>query len=348
MAKQNALVPVDTMEEQTYSGKETAALLLMLFGEEEAAGVLSRLEPGEVQTLGESMFKIANVSETDVNRVFDRFIQQAGSRTTIGYRAEDQIGAMLNKALGPDRASNMLSRITPKETPKAQGHFHQLKWMDAPEILSLIEEQHPQVMALVLSHVDSEIAGEVVQRLSEDRQDDVVFRIATMGPIGAQAIADIENLLARHESIKTSSDNSNSGGTSEAAAIMNNISKPAEKRIIKALTKRDKLISKKIEEEMFVFDDLIELDDKNLGAVLRGVDNEPLILALKGAKPELAQKMFGCMSSRAAQSIQDEMEEGGPVPKEEVVAAQKMVVAQARAMAEDGSINLGGKGDDFV
>lgn len=338
------IVPDDIAAEQL-SGCEIAAILLMIFGEDEAANILSRLQPGEVQSLGEAMFAIRNVSEDDVNLVFDRFVEQARSRTTIGYRADKQIKGMFDKALGTNRAANMLSRITPQ---KAHEQLGQLKWMSAKEISEMMSDEHPQVMAVVLSFLDPEIAGDVLQKLPADIQDDVVFRVATMGSIPATAIADIEALLARQVQKPDVVIGPKSGGTSEAAAIMNNVDKQAERRIIKALLKRDKIMARTIEEEMFVFADLIELEDKSLGTVIRSIDNATLILAIKGATTDLTKKMFGCMSKRAAQSIQDEIADMGPISKEDVIAAQKQIVAQARMLAEDGTIILGGRGDDFV
>lgn len=344
-ADKNALIVVEDAAAEHLSGHETAAILLMIFGEDEAADILSRLQPGEVQSIGEAMFAIRNVSEDDINLVFDRFVEQARSRTTIGYRADKQIKGMLDKALGTNRAANMLSRITP---PKAHAQLGQLKWMAAKEISEMISEEHPQMMAVVLSFLDPEVAGDVLQQLAANIQDDVVFRVATMGVVPATAIADIETLLSRQVQKPDVVISPKSGGTSEAAAIMNNVDKQAERRIIKALLKRDKAMARTIEEEMFIFADLIELEDKSLGTVIRSIDNASLILALKGAETDLATKMFNCMSKRAAQSIQDEIADMGPVSKEDVIAAQKQIVAQARMLAEDGSIVLGGQGDEFV
>src|SRR5690606_9843656 len=142
------------------------------------ADILSRLLPGEVQALGEAMFEIRNVSEGEVNLVFDRFVEQARSRTTIGYRADKQIQGMFDKALGSSRAANMLARIRPQQD---HAELHQLKWMTAEEIAEMIADEHPQMMAVVLSFLDPEVAGAVLQRLDTALQDDVVFRVATMG-----------------------------------------------------------------------------------------------------------------------------------------------------------------------
>ncbi len=345
VGENNAVLVKTDIAEKTLTGHETAAILLMIFGEDEAADILSRLEPSEVQCLGEAMFEIRNVSEADVNLVFDRFVEQARSRTAIGYRADKQIKSMLDKALGTSRAANMLSRITPQQN---QAELQQLKWMSAQEIAEMIVDEHPQMMAVVLSFIDPEIAGDVLQKLDTSLQDEVVFRIATMGAVRANAVNDIEALLSRQVEKPSVTHCASTGGTSEAAAIMNNVDKLSEQRIIKALLKRDKALARTVEEEMFVFSDLITLEDKSLGTLIRSIENATLLLAIKGAEPALAEKMFSCMSKRAAESIQDEIADQGPVSKDDVVAAQKQIVVQARRLAEDGSILLGGRSDDFV
>ncbi|QTD56481.1 flagellar motor switch protein FliG [Parasphingorhabdus cellanae] len=345
----NDLSAIETTDNPIWSGHEIAAILLMTFGEDEAADILSRLKPVEVQSLGSAMLAITKVGEEDVNFVFDRFVEQARSRTAIGYRAHQQITSIMGKAFGPGRAANMLTRIAPHQSRSDLNHlYRQLDWMSAEEIASMIADEHPQMMAVILSFLEPEIAGDVLQQLGEDIQDDVVFRVADMGPIGANAIADIEALITRQSEQPAITISQQSGGTSEAAAIMNNVAKQTEQRIIKALLKRDKVLARKIEDDMFVFGDLMDLDDKSLGAVLRLIENAVLILAIKGADPDLAGKMFGCMSKRAAQSIEDEIADMGPVSKDEVSAAQKQVVAQAKALAEDGTIILGGQNDEFV
>lgn len=340
------MLPVATVAPgQHLSGRQTAAILLMIFGEDEAADILSRLLPAEVQGLGEAMFEIRNVSEEEINLVFDRFVEQARSRTTIGYRADKQIQGMFDKALGTSRAANMLARIRPQQS---HADLHQLKWMSADEIAGMIADEHPQMMAVVLSFLEPEIAGSVLRKLDAGLQDDVVFRVATMGVISANAVADIEALLSRQVQKPGVVIGSRAGSASDAAAIMNNVGKPAEQRIIKALLKRDKEMARAIEDEMLVFADLIGIEDKSLGTLIRSIENPVLLLAIKGAEPELAKKMFKCMSKRAAQSIEDELAEMAPVSKDDVIIAQKQIVALARSLAEDGTIILGGQSDDFV
>ncbi|PTQ11547.1 flagellar motor switch protein FliG [Sphingomonas oleivorans] len=326
-------------------GSEAAAILLMLLEEAEAAEVLSRLEPEEVQHLGGAMFGVADVSEPQVNGVLDLFVERARARTTLGFDANRQIRGMMERALGPDRADDMLSRIAP---PTRTGTLEALKWMDARTIASLVEQEHPQIAALLLTHLEPPVAADVLQLLDEAMQADVVYRIATLGPVTPQALDDLEKLLMRPVPRARIGNMTKRGGTSEAAQIVNNSRKSAEERIIKALAKLDKNLARTIEEEMFVFENLLSLDDKAMGTLLRAIESNILVVALKGADERMRTKMFGCMSSRAAQSIQDEIAERGPTRLAEVQEAQKEVLAVARRLASEGAIILGGKGEDYV
>jgi flagellar motor switch protein FliG len=317
----------------------------MLLGEEEAAQLIGRLDPQEVQTLGGAMFSVADVSESQVNRVLDQFVLRARQRTSLGFGAGTQIRHIMEKALGHDRAENMLARITPPE--KSSG-LEALKWMDPRTIANLIENEHPQIIALVLAHLEAPIAADVLQLLDEDMQADLVYRVATMGPVTSDAIEDLERLLLRPVAPAKSGGTTKRGGTGEAAQIVNNARKSAEQRIIKALQKLDKVVARSVEDEMFIFDNLMALDDKNLGTLLRSVDGEILVVALKGVDERMKTKIFGCMSSRAAQSIQDAIADKGPMRLAEVQEAQKEVLAIARRLAAEGTIQLGGKGDDYV
>lgn len=326
-------------------GSAAAAVLLMLFDEDEAAQILSRLEPDEVRQLGYAMYDVADVEIDEVNEALDHFVNKAKRRTTIGYGATRHIRGAMTKALGQDRADNILARITP---PTRSTKLEMLKWMDAREIATLVEQEHPQIMAIVLAHLEAPVAADVLQLLPSEYQEEIVYRIATLGPVSNEALDDLEQLLMRGSPSKKQGSASQRGGTTEAAAIMNNVRKDNEQRIIKALAKRDKNLAQSIEEEMFIFDNLIEMDEKNLGTLLRTIDNDVLVVALKGANDMLKGKIFNCMSARAAQSIADEIEERGPIRLAEVIEAQKLIIATARRMADAGTIMLGGKGNDFV
>lgn len=335
----------DGADSSSPSGSQTAAILLMLLGEEEAATVLSRLEPDEVQHLGGAMFGVANVSETEIDSVFDVFVDRARARTTLGFAADRQIKGMMHKALGAEKADKVLQRITPvKHVSVLEG----LKWMDARTIANLIENEHPQIAALVLAFLDPAVAAEVLALLPEDVQADLVYRVATLGPVTETALLELEELLSRPTTTSASASTTRRGGATDAAKIVNNSRKAAETRIIKALQKLDKTLARTIEEEMFVFDNLMNVDDKNLGTLLRAIDSDTMVVALKGADERLRQKIFGCMSSRAAQSIQDEIADRGPMRLADVQEAQKAMLSIARKLAAEGTINLGGKSDDYV
>lgn len=326
-------------------GSEAAAILLMLLAEDEAAQVLSRLEPDEVQHLGGAMFSVADVSETQVNSVFSLFVDQARARTTVGFGADVQIRGIMERALGNERAENVLARITPATRSTA---LDALKWMEPRTIANLIEPEHPQIAAIVLAHLDPPIAADVLQLLDESIQADLIYRVATLGSVTSEALEDLEKLLLKQTTRVNTGTSTKRGGATEAAKIVNNARTSAEQRIIRALAKLDKGLARAIEDEMFVFDNLMALDDKGLGTLMRSVENDVLVVALKGAEPRLRDKILGCMSSRAAQSIVDEMADRGPIRLAEVQDAQKEILAIARRLASEGTINLGGKDDDYV
>ncbi|CAA9530888.1 MAG: Flagellar motor switch protein FliG [uncultured Sphingosinicella sp.] len=327
------------------SGSEAAAILLMLLGDEEAADVLKRLDPTEVQHLGAAMFNVADVTEDQVERVLDLFMTRAKARTTIGFGSAPRIRSVMEQALGQDRAESMLARITPPTDSRA---LDAMRWMDAPTIAALIENEHPQIAALVLAHLEPPAAADVLQLLAPDLQADVIYRVATLESVTAEALEELEHVLVREVTRSSSRPATARGGAAEAAKIMNNTRAGTDQRIIRTLAKVDKKLAAAIEDEMFVFDNLNELDDKNLGTLLRNIENDVLVVALKGAEEKVREKMLGCMSSRAADSIRDEMEERGPMRLAEVLEAQKEVIAIARRLSDAGTIMLKGRGDDYV
>ncbi|GAA4826555.1 flagellar motor switch protein FliG [Sphingosinicella ginsenosidimutans] len=328
------------------NGSEAAAILLMLLGDNEAAEILSHLEPYEVQHLGSAMFGVADVTEDQVESVFHTFLEKTRARTTIGFGAAPRIRAVMEHALGAERAGNVLARITPPTRSRA---LEALRWMDAKTIAALIEQEHPQIAALVVAHLEPPIAADVLQLLPSEMQPDVIYRVARLESVTPEALEELERILVREVGrVSFSSSAPTRGGASEAAKIMNNMRSGQEQRIIRTLGKIDKNLAQRIEDEMFIFEDLMDLDEKNLGILLRNVDNEVLIVALKGADERLKDKMFGCMSSRAADSIKDEMEARGPMRLAEVQDAQKEVLAMARRLADAGTIMLAGRGEDYV
>jgi flagellar motor switch protein FliG len=326
------------------SGADAAAVLLMVLDDQEAAELLSHLDPSEVQQLGSAVFGLSDVTEPQVEEVFDTFIGRARKATTISFGAANRIRAVMENALGAERADNMLARITP---PTRSPALDALRWMAPKTIADLIEHEHPQVAALVLSHLDPPNAADVLQLLPQPMQVDVVRRIATLAPVTAEALDDLERLLVR-EVTRSSAPSTKRGGASEAARIMNNLVPGVDQRIIQGIAKADQAVAQTIQDEMFVFDDLAKCDDKNLGLLVRSLESAILVVALKGADDRLRERIFGCMSSRAAATIQDDMAERGPMRLAEVLAAQKEVLAVARRLADEGSLILPGRGGDYV
>ncbi|MEA1015944.1 flagellar motor switch protein FliG [Sphingomonas sp. LY54] len=338
------MAEADPVTPPEVKGVDAAAILLMVLSDEEASELLGRLEPAEVQQLGAAMFSVSDVTEPQVNQVFDQFISRARQTTSIGFGSAGRIRSVMESALGPDRAENILARITPATRSRA---LDDLRWMDPKTIAGLIAQEHPQVAALVLSHLDAPIAAEVLELLPAAMQGDVIYRVATLDSVTAEALEDLERILVR-EVARSSAPSTSRGGATEAAKIMNNMVPGSDQRIIRNIAKLDKNVAQTIQDEMFVFDNLIDMDDKNLGLLMRSIDTSILVVALKGADDKLKERIFGCMSTRAADTIRDEMEERGPMRLVEVLDAQKEVLAVARRLAEDGTLMLPGRGGDYV
>ncbi|KQU61620.1 flagellar motor switch protein FliG [Sphingomonas sp. Leaf339] len=329
---------------RTYTGIERAAVLMMIVGEEEAAAILQKLEPDEVRQLGAAMFNVADVSEQEVEDVLDDFVGRARERTGISFDPRPQVEAVMNRALGAEKAESVLARITPAE---AACELELLDWMDATDIAAMIEKEHPQIAAVLIANLDPSIGGQVLELLPDTAQPDILHRIAKLGPITPEAVDTLKTLLAQRTG-SASAAAVTLGGTREAAKILSGARKATEQRVMPKLFKIDREVAKQIEEAMFVFDNLLEMDDKNLGTVIRNVDGEILTKALKGVDETIRARFLGCMSARAADGIRDEMEARGPMKLAEVLEAQKAMIAIARGLAKDGTIQMGAGEDDYV
>ncbi|MBB5697373.1 flagellar motor switch protein FliG [Sphingomonas yantingensis] len=328
-----------------FSGTERAAVLMMLVGEEEAAAILQKLEPEEVRQLGKAMFAVADVSEEEVEHVLDDFVAHARERTAIGFDPRPKIEGMMNKALGPEKADSVLARITPAEAACA---IDLLDWLDAGEIASLIESEHPQIAAVLIANLDPAIAAQVLEILPEALQPQILHRVARLGPITPEAIETLKTALSNRIGQSQSAAGLQLGGTKDAAKILSSARKATEARVMPKLAKIDRDVAKAIEEAMFVFENLLDMDDKNIGVLIRNVETDLLVRALKGIDEAGRNRFLGCMSARAADGIRDEMEARGPMRLTEVLDAQKAIIATARQLAKDGTIMMGGGEDDYV
>ncbi len=326
-------------------GTAAAAILLMMLDDDGAAQVLTHLDPSEVQMLGKAMFEVANVREDQIETVLTLFLQRARECTTLGFGVAPRIRSVMQQAFGPDRANTMLARITPQTRSSA---LEMLQWMDAKAIGSLIEHEHPQIAALVLAHLGGPVAADVLQLLPEAMQVDAIARVARLDSVTSEALEDLERLLFYQFAIVSSAPASARGGLGEAAKIMNNTRPGHDKKILALLREVSPELAQGVQDEMFIFDDLAGLDQKNMGILMRAVENDTLVVALKGASETMREQMLGCISSRAADTIRDEMAERSGVRLAEVLEAQKAMVTIARSMADAGTLILAGRGDDYV
>jgi flagellar motor switch protein FliG len=338
--------PTDAREAfDLLNGTQKCAILMLLLGEEEASEILKNLSPREVQQLGTAMYSVADVDQETVNMVLDEFLAIIKAQTSIGLGADTYIRRVLIKALGEDKAGSVLTRITPSQTGK---NIEILQWMDARSIAEMISGEHPQIIGIIVAHLEYAVAADVLVLLPEDIQAEVIQRIATLDSVQPEAIAQLERVMQLQFKANTSLRASKIGGVKAAAKIMNFTKTAMEQRIMGKLAKADKNVMTQILDNMFMFENLIAVDDKSMGTLLRSVEPNTLAIALKGADERLRDKIFGAMSSRAAASLKDEMDSKGPMRVSEVQEAQKQIIAVARQLSDAGTIMLAGRGDDYV
>ncbi len=329
----------------TVDGATAAAILLMLLSDDDAAGILQGLEPDQIKTIGQTMFKVAGASEPTVEAALDLFVDQCRGISALSVGAEPRIRTVMTQALGNVRANNILSEIAPQSSASA---LEILRWMEVPALSLILKTEHPQVCALLLAVLTPEVAAQALVGITDDALVDLLTRAAKLTSVSSAAISDLEHILAASAPPSESAPPFKLGGQGDAARIVNKMKRDAAQRVLKSIKKKDRVLGQAIEDEMFIFDNLNDLDDKALGAILRAVDAAVLTLALKGTDAALADRMFGCMSARAAQSIRDEMAEGGPTKRSDVDDAQKQIIMITRKLAEDGTIMIGGGSDDYV
>ena len=328
------------------SGTQKSAILMMLLGEDEASEILRNLSPKEVQHLGAAMYSVQGLDQDTVNRVLDEFLAIIKEQTGLGLGAGNYIRNVLTKALGEDKAESVLGRITPSSSDRP---IEILDWMDARSIAELVIDENPQIIALIIAYLDAALGADVMGLLPEEIQSEVIRRIATLQTVQPDALRELEKVMQQKFKANTTLRASQVGGVKAAAMIMNFTKQDVEARILKDISKFNKGLMTEIQDNMFIFENLIMSDDKSLQTILRNIDTEDIVLALKGADENLREKLFSCMSSRAAANIQDEMEALGPVRLSDVQEAQKRVINIARRLSDEGSIVLAGRGgDDFV
>jgi len=318
----------------------------MLLGEEEASEIIRNLSPKEVQHLGSAMYSVQGLDQDTVNKVLDEFLEIIKEQTSLGLGSDSYIRSVMTKALGNDKAQSVLGRITPTSSNRP---IEILDWMDARAIAEMVLDEHPQIISLIISYLEPSVGADVMNMLPVDLQADVIRRVATLETVQPDALRELEMVMQRKFAANTSLRASQVGGVKAAAALMNFTQQDTEQRIMKALGKDDKDLMQAIQENMFLFENLMDSDDRSLQTLLRSVETEDIVVAMKGADDALRDKLFACMSSRAAANIMDEMEALGPVRLTEVQDAQKAIINVARRLSDEGAIVLAGRGgDDFV
>ncbi len=331
----------------TITGAQRAAILLLTLGEQDAAEVLKHLSARDVQSVGTAMAGLSSVSREQVEKVLDKLDEDMGMQTSLGVGTEEYIRKILTNALGETKAGGLIDRILLGRSSKG---LESLKWMESRAIAEMINQEHPQIIALVLAHLEPDQAAEVLGYLPPRTRSDAVMRIATLDGVQPHALNELDEIMERQFNGNTKKlKSANVGGLKAAANILNAMDSSREAELMTAIRSQDNALGGRIEDLMFVFEDLADLDDRGMQTLLREVPSGILITALKGAEPAIREKIFSNMSKRAADMMRDDLEVKGPVRLSEVDAAQKEVLAAARKLADAGQINLGGGGgDDYV
>ncbi|MDR6936612.1 flagellar motor switch protein FliG [Luteibacter sp. UNC138MFCol5.1] len=333
-------------QKEALTGAQRAAILLLTLGEEDAASILKHLGARDVQAVGTAMAALKNVSKEQVDQVLTRLQEDVGQHTSIGVGTEEYIRRILVNALGENKAGGLIDRILLGRSSKG---LESLKWMESRAIAEMIGQEHPQIIALVMAHLESDQAAEVIGYLPARTRSDVVMRIATLDGVQPHALNELDEIMERQFSGNSNKLKSASvGGLKAAADILNAMETSREAELMASIRGIDSGLGERIEELMFVFDDLADLDDRSMQTLLREVPSARLITALKGAEAAIREKIFSNMSKRAADMLRDDLEVKGPVRLSEVDAAQKEVLATARRLADAGQINLAGGGEEFV
>ena len=348
MADKKKLEPeVDLKKEdefQALTKTQKTAIIMMVLGEEEAANVIGHLPPREVQHLGAAMVSVANVSQGAVDMVLDEFVGTMKQQTNLSMGTSDYVQRVFNKALGEDKASSVLNRIIPT---RASNGLDILNWMDARSIAEMIRGEHPQIISIIVSFLEHEVAADVLHYLPEDLRADIIMRVAQLETIQPEELEELETIMQKQFTSNSAVKSSNVGGVNQAAKIMNFTKSDMETQIMGNLMERDEDLTGRIQDNMFVFDNLSGVDARSIQVLIRNIETDLLMVALKGADDLVKDTFLDNMSKRAGILFLDDMEAKGPMRISEVEEAQKDILRTARRLSDAGEMMLGG-GADFV
>jgi flagellar motor switch protein FliG len=322
---------------------DKAAILLLTLGETDAAQVLRHMGPKEVQRVGVAMAQMRNVHREQVEQVMSEFVDVIGDQTGVGIGSDGYIRKMLTQALGEDKANGLIDRILLGGNTSG---LDSLKWMEPRAVADVIRFEHPQIQAIVVAYLDADQAGEVLSHFDHKVRLDIILRVSSLNTVQPAALKELNQILEKQFSGNANTSRTTLGGIKRAADIMNFLDSSIEGQLMDSIREVDEDLSTQIEDLMFVFNNLSDVDDRGIQALLREVSSDVLVLALKGSDDAIKEKIFKNMSKRAAELLRDDLEAKGPVRVSDVEAAQKEILTIARRMAEAGEIVLGGKGGE--
>ena len=326
------------------TGTQRAAVLMLLLGEQQAAEIIRYLNPKEVQSLGVAMVSVADLSQEAVNAVLDEFVATIKKQTNLGLGTPDYVEKVLKRALGEDKAASVINRIMPGQGSKG---LDILEWMDARSIADMIRGEHPQVTAIILSLLENQVAADVLTYLPSESRSEIMQRVASLDTVQPSAMEELEAIMKKQFSNNSSTKSSSFGGVKAAARIMNMTKTELEASVMLGLNDLDPELTQKIQDNMFTFDNLTGVDNKGIQVLMRNVEPDQLMIALKGANDGVKDKFFGNMSERARSMFKDDMDAKGPTRIADVEEAQKKIMRIARKLSDAGDLVLGG-GEDFV
>lgn len=330
-------------EENEIRGVDRAAIFLMSLGESAASEVLKHMDPKEVQSVGAAMAQLKNVTRGQVTNVLKEFCHTVQEETGLGLGTDEYVRGVLRKALGEDKADSIIDRILQGGNTKG---LETLKWMDSRAVAEIIRLEHPQIIAIVLSYLEPDQSAEVLALFPERVRVDVLMRISTLDGIQPAALNELNDIMEKQFTGQSNVKSSSVGGLKSAANILNFMDSSVEGEIMDSIKEIDADLGQNIQDLMFVFDNLKEVDDRDIQTILREISSESLVLALKGADETLKDKILKNMSKRAAEMLRDDLEAKGPVRLSEVEGAQKEILSVARRLADAGDIALGGSGGE--
>ncbi|NWC91799.1 MULTISPECIES: flagellar motor switch protein FliG [unclassified Pseudomonas] len=322
---------------------DKAAVLLLSLGETDAAQVLRHMGPKEVQRVGVAMAQMRNVHREQVEQVMSEFVEIVGDQTSLGVGSDSYIRKMLTSALGEDKANGLIDRILLGGNTSG---LDSLKWMEPRAVADVIRYEHPQIQAIVVAYLDPDQAGEVLGHFDHKVRLDIILRVSSLNTVQPAALKELNTILEKQFSGNSNASRTTLGGIKRAADIMNFLDSSVEGQLMDSIREIDDSLSVQIEDLMFVFNNLSDVDDRGIQALLREVSSDVLVLALKGSDEGVKEKIFKNMSKRASELLRDDLEAKGPVRVSDVETAQKEILTIARRMAEAGEIVLGGKGGE--